>query len=213
MKLYDFAFSPNCRKVRALAYELDIPLEPVHVNLVKGESRAPAFLVLNANGRVPVLVDDDFVLSESTAIMRYLSAKRGDALVPTTLRGRADVDRWLAWQLQHLAPAMSKVAFERIVKKLTLQGAPDEAAIAAGSAEFEKLTSVLDAALKERDYVAGALSLADFALAAHYSLASMCGLDIAPHTHVQAWLARMLARDSMKRALADAHATILPHAA
>jgi glutathione S-transferase len=213
MKLYDFAFSPNCRKVRAVAYELEVFLESVHVDLVKGGSRTPAFLAMNPNGRVPVLVDDDFVLFESTAILRYLSGKKGCALVPTTLRGQADVDRWLAWQLAHLGPAMSKVAFERIVKKLTGQGAPDEAAIAAGSAEFAKLTALLDGALETRDYLAETLSLADFALASHYSLASMCGLDIAPYPRVHAWLARMLGRDSMKRALADAHSVMMRHAA
>ena len=213
MKLYDFAFSPNCWKVRAVAYELGVPFQSVHVDLPKGGARTPAFLAVNPNGRVPVLVDDDFVLWESTAILRYLSAKKGGALVPTSLRGQADVDRWLAWQLAHLGPAMSKVAFERIVKKLTGQGAPDEAAVAAGSAEFVKLTALLDAALKERDFLAGTLSLADFALAAHFSLASMCGLDIASHPRVNSWLDRVLARDSMKRALAEAHAVMRPHAA
>ena len=213
MKLYDFAFSPNCRKVRAVAYELGIPLEPVHVDLVNGQSRTPSFLALNPNGRVPVLVDGGFVLNESTAIIRYLSAKKDGALVPATLQGQADADRWIAWQLQHLAPAMSKVAFERIVKKLTGQGTPDQAAIDAGSAEFHKLTAILDAALESRDYLAGTLSLADFALASHYSLAAMCGLDLAPYARAQAWLARMLARGSMKRALADAQAIITSHAA
>src|SRR5688572_19644964 len=105
MKLYDFAFSPNCRKVRAVAYELGIALEPVHVDLVRGAQRQPDFLALNPNGRVPVLVDGDLVLWESTAIMRYLSASRGGALVPTSPRAQAEVDRWLAWQLAHLGPA------------------------------------------------------------------------------------------------------------
>jgi glutathione S-transferase len=160
-----------------------------------------------------VLVDEDFVLWESTAIMRYLSARNGGALVPTTPKGQAEVDRWIAWQLAHLGPAMSKVAFERIVKKLTGQGAPDEAAIAVGTAEFGKLTAILDAALEGREYLAGTLSLADFNLAAHYSLAATCGLDLSPHPRVRAWLTRMLERDSMKRALADAQAIITPHAA
>ena len=213
MKLYDFAFSPNCRKVRAVAYELGASFESVHVDLVTGGSRTPAYLAMNPNGRVPVLVDDDLVLWESMAIMRYLSAKNGGALVPTSLRGQAEVDRWLAWQLAHLGPAMSKVAFERIVKKLTGRGAPDEAAVAAGSADFATLSALLDAALEAREYLAGTLSLADFALASHYSLASTCGLDIAPYPQVNAWLARVLGRDSMKRALADAHAAIRDHAA
>ena len=124
-----------------------------------------------------------------------------------------EVDRWLAWQLAHLGPAMSKVAFERVVKKLTGQGAPDAQAIAAGSADFAKLTAILELALEGREYLAGALTLADFALGSHYSLAAMCGLDLAPFPRVSAWLGRMLARDSMKRALADAHETVRPHAA
>ena len=213
MKLYDFAFSPNCRKVRAVAYELAIPFEPVHVDLTKGGARAPAFLAMNPNGRVPVLVDDDFVLWESTAIIRYLSARKGGALVPAAERGRADVDRWLAWHLAHLVPAMRSVAFERVVKKVTGQGAPDEAVIAAGSVEFATLSAVLDATLEGREYLAGSLSLADFALASHYSLAAICGLPTAPYPRVDAWLARMIGRESMRRALADAHTAMKPHAA
>jgi glutathione S-transferase len=213
MKLYDFAFSPNCRKVRAVAYELGITLEPVHVDLVNGAQRRPDFLALNPNGRVPVLVDGGLILWESMAIIRYLSASRGEALVPKSPRGQAELDRWLAWQLAHLGPAMSKVAFERIVKELTGQGVPDEAAIAAGSAEFAKLTALLDAALQAREYLAGELSLADFALASHYSLASACGLSLAPYPAVSGWLARLLGRESMKRALAEARAIVEPHAA
>jgi glutathione S-transferase len=208
MKLYDFAFSPNCRKVRALAYELRLELEHVSVDLIQGEQRAPGFLAKNPNGRVPVLEDGDLVLWESNAILAYLAAKHGaGSLLPTEPRERAEVDRWLSWQVAHLSPSVSKVAFERIVKRLTGQGAPDQAAIDAGTSDFAKLTTVLDASLGEKEYVAGRLSIADFALAAHYSLAAPCGLDVTPHRRVNAWLGRVLARESMKRALADAQAS------
>ena len=202
MKLYDFPFSPNCRKVRAVAYELGVALEPVPVDLIKGEQRAPAFLARNPNGRVPVLEDGDLVLWESTAIMRYLAT--GTALVPTDRRKAAEMDRWIAWQLAHLGPSMSKVAFERIVKKLTGRGTPDQARIDEGTAEFATLSAILDRALEGREYVAGPLTLADFALAAHYSLAQPAGLSLDAHPRVAAWLQRVCARDSMKRALADA---------
>jgi glutathione S-transferase len=213
MKVYDFAFSPNCRKVRALAYELGIQLEFVTVDLPKGAQHTQEFLAINPNGRVPVLVDGDLVLWESTAILRYLAFKAGSALVLTSPRAQAEVDRWLSWQLAHLGPAMSKVAFERIVKKVTGQGTPDEAAIAAGSAEFTKLTAILDHALAGREYLAGTISIADFALAAHFSLAATAGLDLGPFPYVNAWLSRVLARDSMRRALADAHAAVRFNAA
>jgi glutathione S-transferase len=206
MKLHDFPFSPNSRKVRAVAYELGLTFEHVPVDLLTGAQKTPAYLALNPNGRVPVLEDGDFVLWESTAIIRYLAG--GTALVPTERRALADVDRWLAWQTAHLAPAMSKVAFERIVKKLTRQGAPDQAAIDLGTREFATLSAILDGALADREFVAGALSVADFALAAHYTLAAACGLDTAPYRRVESWLSRMLARDSMRRTLADAQASM-----
>jgi glutathione S-transferase len=206
VKLYDFPFSPNSRKVRAVAYELGIALETQRVDLLTGGQRAPEFLAKNPNGRVPVLEDGDLVLWESTAIIRYLAA--GSPLLPTARRVAAEVDRWVAWQLAHLGPAMSKVAFENIVKRLTRRGEPDPARIAEGTAEFDQLTGILDGALAGREFVAGPLSVADFALAAHYSLAPAAGLDLARHHRVESWLARVVARDSMKRALSDAQASL-----
>ena len=73
MKLYDFAPSPNCRKVRAVAYELGIELEHVPVDLLAGETRLPQFVAKNPNGRVPLLEDGDLLLWESNAITGYLA--------------------------------------------------------------------------------------------------------------------------------------------
>src|SRR5260221_2408101 len=109
MKLYDFAFSPNCRKVRAVGYELGITFDHVVLNLVKGDQLAESYLAKNPNGRVPLLEDGDLVLSESNAIIAYLAATYPNncpALVPSAPRERAEVDRWLSWQLAHLGPAI-----------------------------------------------------------------------------------------------------------
>lgn len=201
MKLYDFPFSPNCRKVRAVAYELGIPLEYVHVDLFAGAQHRPEILAKNPNGRVPILEDGDLVLWESTAIIRYLA--HGSFLVPSSRREAAEMDRWISWQLAHLGPALRTVAFETIVKRA--RGiAPDEARIAEGRAQVEALTAVLDGALGDREWLAGPLSLADFALGAHYSLAPACGFDLSRTPRVNAWLPRIGARPSMARALADA---------
>jgi len=156
MKLYDFAPSPNARKVRSVVYELGVTLEIVPIDLFHGGSHAPAFLAKNPNGRIPVLEDGDFVLWESTAILHYLA--RGSALVPAAPRANADMHRWLAWQVAHLGPAMSKVGFERVVKRYTNRGAPDQARIAEGTAEFAQLIQIFDAAIADREYVAGTLS-------------------------------------------------------
>jgi|SRR5579859_1132234 len=208
MKIYDFPLSPNCRKVRAIVYELGRPAEFRGVDLFKGEQRAPQVLALNPNTKVPILVDGDFVLWESNAICAYLA--QGTPLLPTVPRARAEVDRWCSWELAHLGPAIRKVAFERLVKPLTGRGQPDARVVDEGVAEYTRFASVLDASLGDREHLAGSLSIADFVLASMFSIGATVGLETAPHPRVNAWLARILGRPSMKRALADAQAS-MPH--
>jgi glutathione S-transferase len=205
MKIYDSQFSPNCRHVRAVAFELGLNPEYVPVDLFGGEQRAPAFLAVNPNALVPVLVDGDLVLWESTAIAAYLA--HGTHLLPTGRRERAEVDRWSAWQLAHIGPAVFKVAFERHLKSRIGKGAPDEAVVATGTEEFRRLAGILERSLGEREYVAGPLSVADFSLAPMFALGAMVGLETKALPGVDAWLTRVLARPSMKRALADSKAS------
>jgi glutathione S-transferase len=203
MKLYQLAFSPACQKVVAVANEVGTPLELVAIDLFKGGARTPAMLAKNPNAKVPILEDGDFVLWESTAMMAYLATKAGRAdLAPTEARARADVDRWTAWEGAHYGPAIRKVAFERVVKKLAGLGAPDEANVKAGIADFELKAAVLEDGLASRDYLCGALTIADFGLAPYVALATSCGLDVARYPRTEAWLRRMTARDSVQRTLA-----------
>jgi glutathione S-transferase len=209
MKLYTFATSPNCQKVLAVARELDINFERVNVDVFKGEARTPAFLAKNPNGRVPLLENDGFLLSESNAIIAYLAGLRTfPSLLPTLPRERAEVDRWLFWQTAHLSPAVGKVAFEKIVKPITKQGVPDAAVIAAGTEEFQGVAKILDATLADREYIVGDLSIADFAIGPFVGVAVACGLDVTPYTHLRAWSARMAARDSVKQTKAEAQASM-----
>ena len=95
MKLYGF---PPTRTIRALwmLRELDLDFEYVQVDPTKGEHRRPQFLAVNPAGKLPVLVDDDFVLTESVAIVLYLAEKYPQkGFLPADLRARAEVYRWL----------------------------------------------------------------------------------------------------------------------
>lgn len=206
MRIYDFPLSPNCRKVRAVVYELGLEPEFVPVRLFKNEQRQPDVVALNPNAKVPILVDGDFVLWESNAICAYLA--HGTDLLPTGRRERAEVDRWNSWQLAHLGPAVGKVAFQRLVKPMTGQGQPDARIVEEGLAEYARFANVLDAALGGREHVAGPLSIADFVLASIFSIGATVGLETAPYPKLNAWLARVLGRPSMKRTLADAQASM-----
>ena len=205
MKLYQFPSSPHCLKVRAVAYELGLELELATVNIFRGESRSPAFDALNPNGLVPVLVDGDFVLWESNAILTYLAnICRRAPLLSTDPRERADVDRWLLWESAHLDPAISKMAFERVVKPITRQAPVDRRAVARAAGDFRLYCHALEASLRDKEYVASRLSVADFALACILNSAEMVGLSVESFPRTKAWRSRMLARESVRRALADA---------
>jgi glutathione S-transferase len=205
MRLYAFPASPNCLKVRAVAYELGIDLVVADVNILRGESRCPDFEALNPNGLVPVLVDGDFVLWESSVILTYLaSTHRSPELLPTNPRERADVERWLNWQAAHLGPAVSRVTFERFLKPRTTGAPIDHAAAARAADDYTAHCRALEASLGGKVYVARRLSVADFAVACILNTAAVVGLGVAAFPRTKAWLGRILARQSMRRALADA---------
>lgn len=86
----DFRPSPNTWKVRAVAAHLGLPLEFEFVDVTK--PRAPEYLALNPTGRTPVLVDDEFKLWESNAIMQYLASRAPNSLWPN-MSGYAPTSR------------------------------------------------------------------------------------------------------------------------
>ena len=102
MKLYTSPFSSNARKPAMLAHLLPLQVELIVVDLAQGEQRRPPYLGFNPNGKVPTLVDGDFVLWESNAIMQYMAEQvPGTPLYPQAPRRRADVNRWLFWAATH----------------------------------------------------------------------------------------------------------------
>jgi len=201
MLLYNANLSPNALRVRAVAQELAIPLEIVEVDLRKGENRSESFLKLNPNAKVPVLVDDDFVLWESRAINSYLSSMKPErGLYPADSRKRAVVDEWSYWQAIHLGPAMQRVAFERFVKSKFGMGEPDEKALEVPLKEVAQFLAVLDANLSGNDWVAGELSIADFAVASTFVYRKPSNISLETAPHVSAWIDRLEARPSWQAA-------------
>jgi glutathione S-transferase len=195
MKLYGFPPSPNTWKVRAVAAHLGIPLELEFVDLAKGQSRAPEFLALNPTGRTPVLVDGDFTLWESNAIMQYIAGQTTNSLWPDDARTRADIMRWQSWQLAHWGPgACEPLIFERVVKAFLNLGPPDAAIVAKGTDAFNREARVLDAHLSRQPYLAGNdLTLADFSVASLLFHAAKAELPLAPYAHVREWFGRVSA--------------------
>jgi len=202
MLLYNANLSPNALRVRAVAHELGIPLEIVEVDLRKGENRSEAFLALNPNAKVPVLVDGDFVIWESRAINAYLASlapERG--LYPENPKKRAIVDQWSYWQAIHLGPAMQRVVFERLLKSRFGMGEPDERALEGSLKDIAQFLAVLDVNLFGKDWVAGELSVADFAVASTFVYRKGSNVSLESVPHVSGWIDRLESRPSWQAAV------------
>jgi glutathione S-transferase len=152
------------RRVLALAKHLGADVDYVQV---AGQLSAPDYAALNPNMKAPTLVDGDFVLWESSAIMAYLCIKQGSDMWPARDPGeQVEVLRWLSWNDGHWAPAVSPFYFEHIVKATFGLGLPDRESLKPKVDNFRKFAMVLDGHLAGRDHVAcGRLTIADFQLA------------------------------------------------
>ncbi len=201
MKIYHSPFSSNAKKALMTALQLGLDLERINVDLSKGEQKKPDFLAINPNGKVPVLVDGDFVLSESQAIMAYLAdTTPGQTLYPTELRARADVNKWMFWSANHWGPAISIINWERMVKRFLGLGDPDQSQVARGEALFHDSAKVLDAHLADREWISGkGLTLADISVGCPLMVAVPAQLPLAQYANVQRWFARVQELDSWKK--------------
>src|SRR5262245_40207072 len=89
--------SMNSRPVRWFIAENDIRVEQQVVDLLSKEQLQPAYTALNPNQLVPLLIDEDLCLSESSAILKYLADKIGSAAYPKDLKARAKVNEMMDW--------------------------------------------------------------------------------------------------------------------
>jgi glutathione S-transferase len=188
MKLYGFPPSPNTWKVRATAHQMGIPLELEIVDLTKGAQRKPEYLAVNPTGRTPTLVDGDFKLWESAAIMQYLGTKMNFPMWPADARARADIMRWQSWYLQHFGRGATGLIFENLVKPILKLGDPDPNAVAQASELFHQDAAVLDKHLGAHHYLANdALSIADFTVVAPLFHAEPAKIPVEKYANIRRW--------------------------
>jgi len=202
MKLHANPMSTAAFKVFAVVNELGLSVSSVTVDMPKGEHKSPAFLAKNPNGKVPVLeVDDDFCVWESNAILCYLaSLKPESGLLPTDARGQAQVQQWLQWQATTFGPSTGEMLMETVYLQF-MGRAKDEAKYQAGLEKVRRDLGVLEKTLAGREFLCGRLSLADFSLVSCLLLRAPMGLSLEDFPQVKAWVARIEARESVRKAL------------
>ena len=205
MKLYEFGPTRSIR-VRWTLQELGVEFESIPINLLAGEHLQPKFLKINPAGKIPVLLDEDLVLTESVAIVLYLADKYSNkGLIPTDLKERAQVNRWLLFAATELEQPLWRISRHTALYPEE-QRLPGDVILA--SREFKEMASVLEKHMQGRQFVAGdSVSVADFVMA--YTLDWGNEAKLLDHCpQLLAYMKRMYARPHAPPRIAEAFAAI-----
>ena len=196
--------TPNGRKISVALEEMGLPYRVEPVDITKGRQFEPDFLAISPNNRIPAIVDPDgpdgapLPVFESGAILVYLAEKTGRFL-PATGRGRVQVMEWLMWQMGGFGPMPGQVHHFLTV---------DETNRAYGLERYQKETrrlyGVLDKRLGDGEFVAGALSIADFAILGWAWRHARHRVDLADYPNVRRWYEALMARPAVQRGFAVA---------
>jgi GST-like protein len=189
--------TPNGWKATITLEELELPYVLHAIDLTQGEQHTDAFLALNPNGRIPVLVDSDTTMTifESGAILMYLAEKAG-RLMPVDLQGRYLTIQWLMFQMGGIGPMQGQaVVFERYF-------ADDvPAARTRYKNETRRLYEVLNARLAQSEYLAGDYGIADIANWSWVKTHRWARVPIDGLDHLERWIDAIAARPAVQRGI------------
>jgi len=190
LTLYTTPLSANGRKPMALSRHLDLSIDMREVNVYRGEGQSPQYRSLHPLGKIPTLVDGDFVLWESNAILVYLAEHHGVPWSRDAI-GRADILRWMFWESSHWQPVLTRILAPRVGQLLSHSGDP-AIAIPWNDVELIALLRMLDSALERKPFVCtNEPSLADFAIAGMTTYFRAVAFPSADFPAIEAWLHRM----------------------
>jgi GST-like protein len=195
--------TPNGWKVAIALEEMELPYRVVPVNIGRGDQFRPEFLAISPNNRIPALVDPEpadggppLSVFESGAILLYLAEKTGRFL-PGDVRGRFEAVQWLMWQMGGLGPMCGQAHHFR-------QYAPEKLpyAIDRYTNEVNRLYGVMDERLADREYLAGAYSVADMACWPWVVPHERQGQDLGQFPNLQRWFELLRERPAVQRGFA-----------
>lgn len=191
VRVWGDVHSGNCYKVMLLLEQLRQPYEWIHVNILGRETRMPAFLAMNPNGRIPLLQTAAGVyLAESNAILHYLAD--GTSLLPAGRLSRAQVLQWMFFEQYSHEPY---IATARYIVRYLGRPADHEGALQAKMAPGYAALDVLEGHLRTRTFlVDDQYSIADIALYAYTHVAYEGGFELTRYPAIQAWIAAVQAQ-------------------
>ena len=189
-RLYDYLPSGNGYKVRLLLTLLGLPFERVELDIDRAETRTPAYLAKNPDGRIPALeLETGEVLAESNAILFYLAD--GTPYLPDDRWLRAQTLQWMFFEQYSHEPYVAVARY--FLQHLEMTDAC-RVLLAEKQEKGRAALGVMEDHLAPRAYLVGEhATIADIALYAYTHVADEGGYDLEPYPGVRAWLARVAA--------------------
>ena len=187
LRLYDYAASCNCYKVRLLLAQLGVSYERVPIDIFNGETLTEDYARINPMRTTPVLeTEDGRYLPESNAILVYLA--HGSPHLPDDPFELAQVARWLIYEQTDVIPMIGGLRFRLLVGRLSPSD-PDAIRRRTGAGH---VLSLLESYLSTHEFfVGGRYTIADIAIYGYTHLAHEGGLDTQPYTALRSWLQRV----------------------
>jgi GST-like protein len=197
--------TPNGRKVSIALEEMELPYVIRPVNIGKGDQFKPDFLAISPNNRMPAITDPDgpdgqpISLFESGAILQYLARKTG-RFGGANPREQAEIESWLMWQMANLGPVSGHGNhFRNYAPKI--EADPEKLAYAVNrfTNEANRLYGVMDLRLRDREFLAGDLSIADFASWPWIVAWKALGQNLDEFPSLRRWFDQLRARPAFTR--------------
>ena len=196
--------TPNGWKVTILLEELGAPYAVHPVDIGKGEQFKPDFLAISPNNRRPAIVDHEpagggapLSVFESGAILQYLAEKHGRFWPQAPAREKVEVTQWLFWQMGGLGPMAGQAHHFRQYAPEPIQYGIDRY-----TNEVNRLYGVMDKRLRDREFLAGAYSIADMAAWPWVVPHERQGQDLADFPNLKRWFETIKARPAVERGFA-----------
>ena len=187
-KLYCFAQSGNAYKAALFLALADLDWNPIFVDFFNGETRSEEFKKINSMGEVPVLVDQDKNISQSGAILHYLSLKT-ELFTSNKSDIKLEINRWLLWDNYKLTP---NLATGRFMSLFLPEAKRNQSVIDFLLGRASASLKILNTHLVDRDFVVGDnVSIADLSIAGYIFFTEEFDFDMSPFPNVISWRNRI----------------------
>ena len=187
-KLYCFAQSGNAYKAALFLSLAELDWDPVFVDFFNGETRSEEFKKINIMGEVPVLVDQDKNISQSGAILHYLSLKT-ELFTSNNSDLKLEINRWLLWDNYKLTP---NLATGRFMSLFLPEAKRNQSVIDFLLGRASTSLKILNNHLVDREFVVGDnVSIADLSIAGYIFFTEEFDFDMSPFPNVISWRNRI----------------------